>query len=364
MDMRSWILAACISCGAAASDPPNRVIFLHYDYMVAGDHSHAPDPRAIELVVEAFRRQGITLHIDPQHTAIPERRVVTPGPVDPACAGPDAVSLRELRETYFRPHGNHDWHYAVFAHRAFAPDVAHAARCPPDPLCRGLPDPSMSGFAEIGGRNFVVTFGGYQEAGETVPVGTEAATLMHELGHNLGLLHGGREACVNQKPNYISVMNYTYQLNGIVVGERPGSSALKLCSTDRDCGRGAMCESTTDILGADICVRVDYSNRELPPLNEGALDERAGVSGAPADTDLVLYWAPGPVQMFGPSFGPIDWNGDAATSTGIEADVNNDVGFTLLTGYDDWAHVKAYLGTPAYAKAASHRHHPLAICTH
>lgn len=32
---------------------------------------------------------------------------------------------------------------------------------------------------------------------------------MHELGHTLGLYHGGDEA-VNFKPNYISIMNYLY----------------------------------------------------------------------------------------------------------------------------------------------------------
>ena len=33
---------------------------------------------------------------------------------------------------------------------------------------------------------------------------------MHELGHNLGLEHGGRDP-VNCKPNYLSIMSYTLQ---------------------------------------------------------------------------------------------------------------------------------------------------------
>lgn len=44
-------------------------------------------------------------------------------------------------------------------------------------------------------------------------------TLMHELGHTLGLDHGGSidlpDANVNCKPGYTSVMNYTYQLSGV-----------------------------------------------------------------------------------------------------------------------------------------------------
>ena len=70
---------------AQGNDPPSRVIWLHYDYMVAPDHSHAPDPRAIQMVVEAFRRHGVTLHVDPVHNAIPERKVITLQPVKPAC---------------------------------------------------------------------------------------------------------------------------------------------------------------------------------------------------------------------------------------------------------------------------------------
>jgi hypothetical protein len=53
------------------------------------------------MVVDAFRAHGVTLHVDPQHTAIPVRRVIVPdwpseysaapGFDDPSCTGPDAV---------------------------------------------------------------------------------------------------------------------------------------------------------------------------------------------------------------------------------------------------------------------------------
>ena len=65
---------------ALADDTAHRVVFLHYDYMVQTGpdaHSHEPDPRSIRLVVDAFRRNGVTLQIDPQHNEIPEKRVVT-----------------------------------------------------------------------------------------------------------------------------------------------------------------------------------------------------------------------------------------------------------------------------------------------
>ena len=50
----------------------------------------------------------------------------------------------------------------------------------------------------------------------------QGSTLMHELGHNFELTHGGAgslypnvEREPNCKPNYLSVMNYLYQLRGL-----------------------------------------------------------------------------------------------------------------------------------------------------
>ena len=41
---------------------------------------------------------------------------------------------------------------------------------------------------------------------------------MHELGHTFGLGHGG-DAMPNCKPNYLSVMNYMFQLGGLIDAE-------------------------------------------------------------------------------------------------------------------------------------------------
>ena len=43
----------------------------------------------------------------------------------------------------------------------------------------------------------------------------EASIFMHELGHTLGLCHGGDEK-VNFKPNYMSTMNYLYANTGLI----------------------------------------------------------------------------------------------------------------------------------------------------
>ncbi|MDZ7813345.1 MAG: M66 family metalloprotease [Ideonella sp.] len=63
----------------------------------------------------------------------------------------------------------------------------------------------------IPGRNLVVSLGS-----ATAKVGSEteqAGIFMHELGHNLGLTHGGAISVgspQNDKPNYLSVMNYKF----------------------------------------------------------------------------------------------------------------------------------------------------------
>lgn len=50
-----------------------------------------------------------------------------------------------------------------------------------------------------------------------------AYSLMHEIGHLLGLEHGGKDA-INNKPNYISVMNYAF-VKGLIY--KPDASASK-----------------------------------------------------------------------------------------------------------------------------------------
>jgi len=179
------------------------------------------------------------------------------------------------------------------------------------------------------------------------------------------------DACRNKKPNYISVMNYNYQVgaSGIPIAPMPGSAELMTCSSDSDCGRGAFCQPMSDV-GFRYCVRVDFSDRELPALNElsiapgiGGLDETIGVSGAPDDRDIVLYWSGGAV-LAGPSFGPIDWNGDGvATGTHVSADIDDNAFLTLIRGFDDWSFIHATLDTPGYSKAARDPNPALATCS-
>ncbi len=71
----------------------------------------------------------------------------------------------------------------------------------PDGSPKNAPVPGESGIAEISGNDFIVSLGS-RVVDLGIPYGTmaEAGTFMHELGHNLGLHHGGGidEPCEDQ----------------------------------------------------------------------------------------------------------------------------------------------------------------------
>lgn len=150
-------------------------------------------------------------------------------------------------------------------------------------------DSNSSGQAEIGGDDMIVSL---YCAGSDSNV---AHTIAHELGHNLFLLHGGNTSC-NYKPNYNSVMNYRYQFPGIDTNCTPPGNGV-----------------------------LDYSIGSRLSLDENHLDENVGICGAP----------------------PWDWNGNAVIESDVSFDINADDDFqilcggtlTVLTDYDDWAHV-------------------------
>ena len=164
--------------------------------------------------------------------------------------------------------------------------VAHAFGYPSNPtsgISRG--EPAM---------DFIISLGNWQAGGATA-VGEyngakmhQSGTLMHELGHNLGLGHGGGDN-VNCKPNYLSIMNYIRQV------------PLHL---------------------PDFYYKLDYSRIELNPLNESDLNEGQGVSTQiPFPVNEVLVWGPIGAQ-FGFIDKPIDWNYDMQFNSHAEADVN------------------------------------------
>lgn len=147
---------------------------------------------------------------------------------DPPGTHPRPTHFTAEREGYF--------HYAVVSTQR---------------LNAGVWDESSSG--DLGGDEIRVSHG----CGGWGPV-HKARIFMHELGHNLGLQHGGHER-ENLKPNYGSIMNYRY----LSVG------ADGNCDARPDSGLLA------------------YSDEVRRSIDETAIDEVKGMcEGIPADIDL------------------------------------------------------------------------------
>ena len=308
---------------AQGNDPPNRVIFLHYDYMVKEGpdaHSHEPDPEAIAMVVQAFRTHGITLHIDPQHTVIPEVRTLN---FNVPCDGADAF-FDDLKAAYFHPTDQHVWHYVIFAHSSLSGF--------------GCLSGTM-GTALLGQPDFMVTLGRFFDHSVKPPVVTQAGVFMHELGHNLNLHHGGAYTdTLDLKPNYISVMNNAFIARGIGTAGQPGSII-------------------------PVSTRVDYSDVALPTLDESHLNEFAGVGAGSNDITAYFY----PELIFLPGQGSIDWNRNGTLESDVQTDISNGgsldqngFGNDVLVGHDDWAYVHAFLNTPEYRNGVV-RQNPVSV---
>ena len=170
---------------------------------------------------------------------------------------------------------------------------------------------STSGLTPGSKLGFMVTLGDWEGG-----VGSEAqqnGTFMHEFGHTLGFKHGGLEEEPNYKPNYPSVMNYLFQMEGV---PRNG-------------------------------VRVwDYSRDTEPPVNEKTLTEAGGVSlGSNASGYGTGHACKGkgedPEAFTQNTLAPVDWNCDGKIELGESFDANGDgkIEEELKGATSDWSRI-------------------------
>ena len=126
------------------------------------------------------------------------------------------------------------------------------------------------GQAEKGGNDFV-------------DFNHDGGTIMHELGHNLNLGHGGFEDD-NCKPNYVSIMNYDHD----VIYQNGGSAIIDFSPPRFPGGRGAAA---------------------LPVLVENNLND--GIILDPSDPkNQFIFVSPDGKKVRIPLNMPVDWNLD------------------------------------------------------
>lgn len=279
------------------ADPDRKDIFVELDVMEGIQY----DAGAIDRVVEAFANapaslvknydgsQGIQLHVVVDGDR-PEFQALS-------YAGAFPPEFHAIKTAYFgsedeRAHPNwpeiRDARMHVFRYALWASTVEEPGEC----------GGGLFGVAEgIPSNDFMIAattifdFSFDPQAIWTADDLTNAyaGTFMHELGHTLGLRHGGgSENTPNLKPNYLSIMNYAYAV--------PWPAQTSQGTHARD------------------AFVLDFSRQALSSLDESVLIESDGLDGPPgrkilfnsAPNDLpkarlTLGWASAPA---------VNWNHD------------------------------------------------------
>lgn len=278
---------------ALGTDPCRPTVAIEIDHLVAPDHSHQPDPAALQEAVDAFDAAPVPAVADCPYAGFPTRPsgvnlVIDDDDAIPVTAAVDEANydmaaLDAQRATHFDADRQPYFFYNVWAH-------THDGS-------------SSSGLCCSADKGFLVTLGFW--SGQNGTVRDQSGTLIHELGHNLGLGHGGGDG-VNFKPNYLSVMSYRYQTIGIPDFDAWGATGFD-----------------PDQLVANSSIA--YSAAALPDLDETNLDEADGVS----DGNAVVYWVdPGRTTRAGDGRLGLDWdwsnNGLPPFDNPVTVDVNGD----------------------------------------
>ncbi len=141
------------------------------------------------------------------------------------------------------------------------------------------------------------------------PVGSpfmQAGTFMHEWGHNAELTHGGGAGDPNCKPTYVSVMNYLYQLRGLL--DDAGRPHL-------DFSRGVIAPSVDETGLADGVGRA-VPDRLVRAAARQLSRRQATAAAKHCDGSLMLETDVPMVRIDArTAAGPIDWKGNGITAT-------------------------------------------------
>lgn len=342
-----------------------RDIFMQIDYMAdPGDGRHDPmlRPRkeALQKVVDAFahsptRGKPYALHIDAGALYAPDFSpadfnlgggkemafhpcLAVPSKFDPhgwiGTVPEGCRSIHEVKSDGFDLRRRLTFHYVIFGNSQNADGSS-----------------SSSGIAELYGNDFIVTLGSLDVDGAETPqvpetpaqehrlINTQAGTLMHEFGHNLGLGHGGDDLLTNFKPNYLSIMNYLHQMTGLGASFTDASAAERYLLDTQDKGsarRYALCERPGGNPDGVITVsnspctadfRLDFSDGSGQPLDTARLHEGFNL-GRGSDPSAFADWNHNGVQDAAPyalCLNPQNFGGYDKCPAG-----------QVLTDFNDW----------------------------
>lgn len=290
-----------IDLPAMGADPNKKDIFIHLDWMQDATHNTKLDPAALKKVVDAFAAQNINMHIDQGPDSIMNYATnATWGALSKAKALPYQASIGT-----FDASGNYDWTaFQAIKDANFTP----TGRTPIFHYVISANRYGNSGSSGISrgikGSDLIVSLGFVNWPNNAVKIQSQAGTLMHELGHNLGLRHGGSDD-TNYKPNYLSIMNYSFQFGGVIKGGVAGT--------------------------------LDYSEQTVDTLNENALVETTGLGPTAAGYGTYRYCPTTNSQVFvGNANTGLDWNCDGVITGTVAVDINKNGAKTNLTGFNDW----------------------------
>ncbi|HYQ02996.1 MAG TPA: hypothetical protein VER96_30195 [Polyangiaceae bacterium] len=277
------------------TNPLHKDILIEYDWFDDSDecaaHSHRPTPAALGTISATFAASPVrnpdgTAGIHVIHDYGQGGLFNGGNRINDADALVDrgiyGSEFARYRSQNFAHNRQGYFHYALLPHRyTYFDDEARVWR------------DDSTGQADILGDSLLVALDCAHGDFDV------ASTIVHELGHNLNLRHGG-DTDTNNKPNYNSIMNYWYQFSGVDTN----------CTPDGD--------------GV-----IDYSHNQRIALNEAALDERQGICGTSA-------W---------------DWNNNGKLEARIAVDLNDDGVNEVLSDHDDWSAILLdWHGPPSIAK--------------
>lgn len=198
------------------SSATHKDVFVHVDWLVVNGRSMKPRANFVQIVTSVFDAApinnpdgttGIRLHIS-MGRAINTTKETIGYSESTGYNWSDFEAIKNANMPFSRL-GTH--HYCLFAN-----DLGDEFGNPSG--ISGYSRNNLNSFRS-GASDFVVALGGpawfnYPTAGEYK--WTQVGTFLHELGHNLGLMHGGGDH-VSFKPNHLSVMSYAYQVLGIPI---------------------------------------------------------------------------------------------------------------------------------------------------